>query len=418
MATETPKRTEPSTDERADKPPPADGGKLWVTDTLGEMNGIGRTVATVASLATRRGRDVTVLTCLERPPETDFAVRNVLPLIEMPRTEDVAERFAIPSPSEVRDEIEAGGYTELILSTPGPLGLASLDVARHLGLGTVGIYHGDFPTYVRRLTGNPDLEEHAWKYLRWFLGELDVVYAPSFTSRRQLVARGVPAERLRLIPRGVDTRLFHPGRRDASFWSRWDLPDDGLKLLYVGKMTRTRHLDELIDAFGAYLDGGGGPAHLVLVGDGPYARELAASPPRPEVVLAGTLEGKELARAYASADLFVFPGTSGTFGHAVLEALASGLPVVVSDQGAPQEIVRRRGSGVVVPAGDREALERAIRELADDPDRRADLARRALSTAHSASWTGFLERLWEDHPRVARPARGTAPDPALRAAAT
>ena len=206
-----------------------------------------------------------------------------------------------------------------------------------------------------------------------------------------LAEHGIDADKIAFMPRGLDEDLFHPGRREPGFWSRYGLRS-GPTLLYVGRISREKNLDLLLDAF-ERLRAGGRPAQLALVGDGPYLEELRRRRARPDVAFTGFLRGEELARAYASSDLFAFPSTTDTFGSAVLEAMACGLPAVVTDLGGPREIVERQGGGRVVPASP-EAFAAALSDLVDHPTRRVKLARQALQTARDASWEALLDRLW------------------------
>ncbi|HLE82981.1 MAG TPA: glycosyltransferase, partial [Thermoanaerobaculia bacterium] len=207
--------------------------------------------------------------------------------------------------------------------------------------------------------------------------------------------------RLEPMPRGVDRSLFHPGRRREGFWRRYGL-GDAPTLLYVGRISKEKNLEALLEAF-ARLRSSGRRLQLALVGDGPHRKELARRAHRPDVAFTGNLHGAELAAAYASADLFVFPSTTDTFGNAVLEAMASGLPAVVTDRGGPQEIVRRRNAGAVAAPGPA-PLAAAVGDLLDAPGRRAEAAGLALETARTSSWDGLLDSLWPAPTEPADPA--------------
>jgi glycosyltransferase involved in cell wall biosynthesis len=167
-------------------------------------------------------------------------------------------------------------------------------------------------------------------------------------------------------------------------------------ILYAGRLSREKNLDLLIDSFRALLSSGR-RARLLLVGDGPDRKRLESLARGPEVGFTGFLHGTELARAYASADLFAFPSTTDTFGNAVLEAHASGLPAVVTTRGGPAEIVRRRDSGLVTDPN-RSSFAAALAALCDEPGLRARLAGEALTTAREASWARLVARLWNEEP--------------------
>ena len=184
-----------------------------------------------------------------------------------------------------------------------------------LGLRTSGIYHTDFPQYVRILTDDASLETLTWNYMQWFYGQLDLVYVNTEGYRRAWIDRGIPPERLRILPRGLDTALFHPSRREPDFWHGYGIPRDKTVLLYVGRVSREKDLDVIVSAWSKMR--GDGTA-LAFVGDGPYLKELRERVP--DAAFTGYLAGLELARAFASADVFIFPSTTDTFGNVVLEA--------------------------------------------------------------------------------------------------
>jgi glycosyltransferase involved in cell wall biosynthesis len=196
---------------------------------------------------------------------------------------------------------------------------------------------------------------------------------------------------LKVMSRGVDLETFTPRRRDPEFWTRYGL-NGGSKVLYVGRVSREKNLSLLIDSFQSLRQRQPG-ANLIVVGDGPDMEALREQAARGGGVLfTGPLTGEDLARAYASADIFVFPSLTDTFGNAVLEAQASGLPAIVSTQGGPAEIVRRNDSGLVVEMNSPGVLADAIVRLLDDEPARRDMAERALKTAQAHTWEGVLEQ--------------------------
>ena len=153
-------------------------------------------------------------------------------------------------------------------------------------------------------------------------------------GHKNWIKRGFDPTKLKILPRGLDTELYHPARRDSAFFEKFGPSNGEVRLLYVGRISREKDLDLLADAY-RRLRKEGLPVQLFVVGHGPYSEALAKS--LPEAFFTGYLSGTELATAYASADVFVFPSTTDTFGNVILEAQACGLPVVVSDSGGPKE---------------------------------------------------------------------------------
>ena len=370
------------------------GGKAWFTDTLTEVNGVARTIQTCARLAQERGRELEVITSQRAAAPRDLPVHNFEPVgdFELPEYEGL--RLAFPPFLEILEHCERRAYSEILISTPGPVGLAALLAGRLLGLRVTGIYHTDFPLYVRHLTESPGLEEWTWRAMRWFFNQMDTLYAPSRYYLERLKSNGFDGAELRVLPRGVDRGLFHPIRRDPAFFDRFGV-GEGFRFLYVGRVSKEKNLDQLLNAFTAFL-GEGHRAQLVVVGDGPHRGELKQRFPQPEITFTGFLEGTELATAYASADAFVFPSTTDTFGNAVLEAQASGLPALVTDRGGPREIVERHASGKVVDLRAPGALTRAMVDLYRDPDGCRRMSERALRAAATHSWNALFAELWQE----------------------
>ncbi|MBX7167655.1 MAG: glycosyltransferase [Pirellulales bacterium] len=366
--------------------------KAWVTDTFQDMNGVARTIQTVAQHAQEANLDLTVLTCLTDEPDTDIRVHNFLPGRAFAVPEYDQQMLAIPPILEVIEYFERERFSEVIISTPGPLGLTALAAGRLLGLRIVGIYHSDFPQYVQHFTQDEQLEKFTWQYMHWFFGQMDLVLAPSRWYQEWLIEHGFPRGKLRLLRRGVDTRVFNPEHRDLGFWTRYGV-GEGLKFLYVGRISPEKNLERLCQSFRDYL-AGGHDAQLVLVGDGPAQGELSATYASQQIHFLGPLYGAELSRAYASGDVFVFPSTTDTFGNAVLEAQASGLPAIVSDRGGPPEIILPFGSGLVVNIDAPNELASAMRLLSDDAEMRATLRQRALENGLASSWRNVCDELW------------------------
>jgi glycosyltransferase involved in cell wall biosynthesis len=370
------------------------GKKAWFTDTLTDVNGVAKTVRTLAGLARRRGRRLVAITCGEDNPPPDLAVLDFRPFARFPIPGYESQTLALPPLLEVLDHCERERYSEILISTPGPLGLAGLAAGKLLGIPVTGIYHTDFPLYVRHLAGSAALEQMTWTYMRWFFGSMERVFVASRCYLDLLVEHGLPRARLSLLPRGVDAEFFHPGKHDPGFYERFGIDRAAFKFLYVGRVSREKNLDALMSSFLAFLDSGR-QAQLVVVGDGPYLKELVRRHRRPEILFTGFLHGEDLARAYAGADLFVFPSTTDTFGNVVLEAQAAGLPAIVSDRGGPQEIVLPGRSGLVVDTEDPRALTAAMVRLFADPPLVAEMSARAVDNARRHGWELLLERLFQ-----------------------
>ena len=200
---------------------------------------------------------------------------------------------------------------------------------------------------------------------------VDRCLAPSLATRARLIDLGLEPSRIELVPRGTDLSLFHPRHRDRAWLARFGL-GDGPVILYVGRLSHEKNLAMLGAAF-AEVRAQRPHASLLLVGDGPAAATLDA----PGVVRAGYLYGEDLARAYASADLFAMPSETETFGNVVVEAQAAGVPVVVAGGGAAREQMLPGETGLVVDGARPDRMAAALVRLIDDRLWRADLGQRA-----------------------------------------
>jgi glycosyltransferase involved in cell wall biosynthesis len=301
------------------------------------------------------------------------------------------QKLSFPPILQMLDYVQRERFTEIIISTPGPVGLTALLAAKMLNLQTSGIYHTDFPQYIRILTEDSFLESVAWGYMHWFYGQLDTVFVNSEEYRQSWIKRGFDDAKLKILPRGLDTELFHPARRDPAFFEKFGAVNGEVRLLYVGRVSREKDLDVLAAAYRRLRDQHL-PIQLLVVGDGPYSEAFAKS--LPEAIFTGYLTGKDLATAYASADVFVFPSTTDTFGNVILEAQACGLPVVVSDSGGPKELVEDRANGLITKSHDAEDFARAIRTLVTDSTLRQRMATAARNGVTDRTWPSAFRKFW------------------------
>ncbi len=335
------------------------------TDTLDEINGVAITIKRMISTARSRGVELTVITAGDDKADAVEGVKKFLSVGDFVLPEYPELKLNFPPILDVMDFIEREGFTRIHISTPGTVGLLGLLISRLMNIPVAGTYHTDIPQYVRSLTNDEFLEQAAWSYMIWFYGQMEEVMVPSAGTREQLQSRGLPPERMKPLPRWVDTDSYSPGKRNPTFWSGLGLNHDRTVLLYVGRVSREKGLEMLVDAFRELVDSGAIIA-LAVIGDGPYRVEMEAALSGYPASFTGYLAGEQLQSGYASADLFVFPSATDTFGNVVLEAQASGLPVIVSDEGGPRELMINGETGLVFRAGSTSGLVGAIRFLVSD----------------------------------------------------
>lgn len=361
-------------------------------DSLDHVSGVSNAISQWRRGAAQRGHTLEVL-CTARSQPFVGAVHFPEQRVVRLRAYEGLE-LKMPNGRIVGDYLHKGGFNICHICTPGPMGLLGMSAARELGLPVCGTYHTDFPRYVRHLIG-PLAERPMSRFMRRFYGRMDRIIAPSQATVDRLADDGFDMSRIRIVGRGVDPNCFSPAHRDASLPAQWGLKGKTL-LLYVGRVSHEKNLECLAEAFKA-LRAERNNVGLVVVGDGPYAADMAAELKGTAAHFAGFQTGDDLSRIYASCDLFVFPSLTDTFGNVVLEAQASGLPVIVSDAGGPKHAMSPGETGVVVDSMTPERLKDAVAHLLADRRGMASRAKRAREFALTRTRDACFEAFWNIH---------------------
>lgn len=295
-------------------------------------------------------------------------------------------RFGYASAAALRRRYAQTRPDLVHLATPGPLAWEALRAARSMGLPTTSDFRTNFHQYSRyyRLGAFAALVLRA---LRSFHNRTARTFVPTHAAERELAAAGF--RNLAVIGRGVDTKRFRPELRSAELRAHWDARAGAPVLLCVGRVAGEKNIALALRAFEA-LRRRQPDARLIVVGDGPQRAALEAA--YPAVRFVGTQQGTELAACYASADLFLFPSLTDTFGNVTLEALASGLPVVAYDIAAAAEHVEDGVSGRLVAPGDEAGFENAVIDLAMQPQHLEAMRAHAVAAARKARWDEILTR--------------------------
>ena len=189
--------------------------RAWFTDTLEEVNGVATTIRKMAAEARNAGEQLTVVTSCGELTTDGLPIKNFKPIGEFELPEYELQKLSFPPILQILDYVQREGFSEIIISTPGPTGLTGLLAAKMLNLETSGIYHTDFPEYIRILTDDSFLESLAWKYMQWFYGQMDTIFVNSEQYRQSWIDRGIDPAKLKILPRGLDTELFHAGAKRA-----------------------------------------------------------------------------------------------------------------------------------------------------------------------------------------------------------
>jgi len=353
-----------------------------VSDTfLPEVNGVTTVLAVMCEGLRARGHHVLVLA--PRYPGTASNESGVVRsgAVSCPGYPQV--RLAWPWGRGLGRALSAFQPDLLHVVTEGPLGLFGRQWARRQGLPLVTSFHTDFPRYLARYVG-PFAEGPTRGYLRWFHRAAQATQTPSEVVARELRALGL--ERVEVWGRGVDTRRFRPARR-----TRGQSGGEPALVLHVGRLAVEKDVATLVGAFRAAHTRLGDRVQFVVAGDGPRAAWVREGLPFARHF--GFLDRDRLADLYADADLFVFPSPTETCGLVVLEAMASGVPVIAADRGGVQDNLRHGLNGLVVRAGDAGGFAAAIVALVEDAPRRHAMGEAARAFAVARDWSLELDRL-------------------------
>lgn len=349
-----------------------------------DVNGVANTVVRAAENLVRKGHHPLVIAPEASEPTTEadrefpYPVERV-PSIPLPGY--TSFRLGLPSP-RLRRAVAEHGAEVVHLASPVALGAWGSHVARAMDLPLVAVYQTDLPNYARAYKLGVAGEAFAWRWLRDIHNAAGITLAPSTVTATDLRAHGM--ERVRLWGRGVDTERFNPGRRDDSL--RAELAPNGEVLVgYVGRLATEKRVDLLGSLAG--LRG----VRAVITGGGPEEEELRKA--LPDAVFLGQRRGDDLARVYASLDIFAHTGPFETFGQTIQEAAASGLPVVAPAAGGPLDLIDEGVTGHLVKPEDGPALADAVAGLAADPERREAMGSAARVKVMSRTWPALTDEL-------------------------
>lgn len=348
-----------------------------------DLNGVAHSVVRVAEHLVRRGHQPLVIA--PQPPSGARAVTGPLPypVVRVPSLPMPGyAQFRLGLPTRGLVAVLRAHRTDLVhLASPFVLGAGGMTVARSIGLPVVAVYQTDISAYARayriRLT-----EAAAWRWLRRVHNGAARTLAPSTSAAAALHAHGI--QRVWLWRRGVDSVRFHPAHRSAAL-RRALAPNGEVLVGYVGRLAVEKRVELLAEA--SRVPG----VRVVIVGDGPSAGSLRRA--LPDALFLGARHGGQLARIFASLDVFAHTGPYETFGQTVQEALASGLPVVAPATGGPLDLVEPGRTGYLVAPNDGSALAAAVAELAADQERRTAYGRAARAAVEGRTWTAIGDEL-------------------------
>jgi len=361
-----------------------------VTETYPpEVNGVARTIGAMVAGLRERGHRIQLVRPrqpgegLAAPePGLETVLRAGVPL---PRYREL--RMGLPAKRALLRAWRARRPDIVQVVTEGPLGNSAVTAARTLGIPVVSEFHTNFHDYSRHY-GLGLFSKLVAGYLRRLHNRADYTLVPTAELQSQLAAAGY--QRLGVVGRGIDLDLFGPRRRSAALRQSWDAGDDDIVAVSVGRLAPEKNLRLFVESCRA-MQVVTPQLKVVVVGDGPDSGPLRAA--NRDFVFAGMRTGAALAEHYASADVFLFPSLTETFGNVTTEAMASRLAIVAFDYGAARQCLRHRASGLLAPYGETAPFVEAAQELAADPRLRAQIREGAADAAHGLTWARVIDDL-------------------------
>ncbi|MFT7879306.1 MAG: glycosyltransferase [Sulfurimonas sp.] len=369
---------------------------LLFTDTLCDVNGVSRFIQDIVKIAPQKGAELYVVTSTVKQCPDLPNVKIIRPSLRtrMPFYPDLD--LVLPSYRKLKaftDEIDPD---VVHISTPGFVGVMGRRIAQKRSLPMLGTYHTDFPAFAYKNMPYKIVKQIGNKMMQYFYRDFRALFVRSETYRK-IVQEDVrfDPEKIHTLKAGIDTRKFNTGYRDRTIWEQYDIPESAVKALYVGRFTKEKNFPLLLELWKAYYrESKNKEIYLITVG-GDLDESLFE---RYHIKSLGIKRGEALSKIYASSDLFLFPSTTDTLGQVVMEAISSGLPVVVSDEGGPQTVIgKEQEAGYAIDVKDRALWLEKIKVLMEDGSLRERLGRNGQQLIAHMGIEKSFEAFWKEH---------------------
>jgi glycosyltransferase involved in cell wall biosynthesis len=361
------------------------------TDTFApDVNGVARTLKRFTDYLEANGYEYRVFAPLSTN-ESRFSSHihrfASLPFFLYPEC-----RLALPNMLQLKAELQRFKPDLIHVATPFNIGLCGLHYAKKFNIPIVGSYHTDFDQYLEYY----DLQffsKFLWKYMHWFHKPLRKIFVPSIETMEQLKRKGF--SNIRIWGRGVDCNLFHPNYSAQQVRDQFQIKEKFI-LSYVGRLAPEKDIETLMNISIQLPENMRSQIHWLIVGDGPSKEEMVKNAPD-NMTFAGYLNGEDLAKIYASSDLFIFPSPTETFGNVVLEALATGTPVIGANSGGVKNIISENVTGYLCEPKHVDQFQQAIIHLLENNTLRLKMGENARKYALSQTWDQIFEGLLKDY---------------------
>lgn len=315
---------------------------LWFTDTLVDLNGVSTTLRTIANKANKENYNLLLFASLKKGESNEILPKNVKiikPIYDFTLPYYKSLIIKVPSLLNVLKEVYRYNPTEIYISTPGPMGFIGIMMAKLLNIPSINIYHTDFAEEVDKITDDKHIVRIVDSYMKWFYNLSSNLLVPTYEYINILKERGYNTENIGIFRRGVDLKKFSFAK------IKKDYKQDQIQLLYSGRISKDKNLEFLFKVVSKLESKTKYDFVLYIAGDGPDFEEYKNKYASKKIKFLGRLLHSEINNIYSNSHIFLFPSTTDTFGMAVLEAQASGLPALVSKVGGPKEIIKENVTG-------------------------------------------------------------------------
>ena len=379
------------------------------TDTLGDINGVCRFIQNAAENANTTGRDLEVITSTTFDVPDWDNIHNFEPSFaaSIPKYENL--QVVLPPLVKMLRHVDKHQPDVIHISTPGPVGMVGYIAAKMLRIPVLGVYHTDFPAYIDHLFDDTGFTWATRKYMHWFYKPFSAIFTRSDDYIESLVGLDLKRENCLSLKPGVDTELFNIKHENRNYFA--DLGTEGsllkettkaetVRVVFVGRVSIEKNLPMLVKIWkqvDARCKKRGLDAELVIVGDGPYRKEMSKELKKTNTRFLGFRHGDELSTIYASCDIFAFTSTTDTLGQVVMEAQASGQTVIVTDKGGPQEVVEHGTTGFVLSSKSVSDWVDTLEMLIADDATRQRMGKAANAAMQLMTLDDSFDHFWHAH---------------------
>lgn len=333
------------------------------SDTVQDLNGVSRFIQDMADYGKSDNFYVITSSCKQNYPNK-INIINIKPFfrISMPFYKHMDLVF--PNFALMKKEYKKLNPKAVIVSTPGFIGLCALMITSK-NTKKIAIYHTDFPAYLYKNTKSNIIKQITTFFMKFFYQKFDVVFSRSLEYKKHLVDEiKISEDKIKILPSGINKNNFSPKFKDENFFKNFEFGKFDFKILYVGRLSVEKNFDFLLKIWKNISKNHKNLA-LVCCGEGEFLKK-AKEYTKDNIFLVGPKRGEELAKFYANSDIFLFPSTTDTLGQVVMEAQCSGIPVIVSDQGGPQKLIKNNQSGFVLKIDENLWINKILDIINDD----------------------------------------------------